>query len=92
MLSIRDSNNRVNWKLLLWIWQKYNTHATVKEQIYEQTLTNIDNELYCYSNEFHSHVLFDRLWLIDSTLLKVFLRHSDLRGFLFERFSYGILI
>ena len=68
MLSIRDSNNRVNWKLLLWIWQKYNTHATVKEQIYEQTLTNIDNELYCYSNEFHSHVLFDRLRLIDSTI------------------------
>jgi hypothetical protein len=25
-------------------------------------LTNIDNELYCYSNEFHSHLPFDRLW------------------------------
>jgi hypothetical protein len=24
-------------------------------------LTNIDNELYCYSNEFHSHLPFDRL-------------------------------
>jgi hypothetical protein len=26
-----------------------------------ETLTNIDNELYCYSNEFHSHLPFDRL-------------------------------
>ena len=25
-------------------------------------LTNIDNELYCYSNEFHSHLPFDRLY------------------------------
>jgi hypothetical protein len=32
-LPIRDSNNRGNcyW----WIWQKYNTHVTVKDQIYE---------------------------------------------------------
>jgi hypothetical protein len=37
----------------------------MKDQIYEQTLTNmyIDNELYCYSNEFHGHLPFDRLWL-----------------------------
>jgi hypothetical protein len=26
-------------------------------------LTKIDNELYCYSNEFHSHLPFDRLWI-----------------------------
>ena len=25
-------------------------------------LTNIDNELYCYSNEFHSLLPFDRLY------------------------------
>jgi hypothetical protein len=30
--------------------------------IYEYTLTNTDNELYCYSNEFHSHLPFDRPW------------------------------
>ena len=28
-------------------------------------MTNIDNELYCYSNEFHSHLPFDRPWLIE---------------------------
>jgi hypothetical protein len=32
-----------------WIWQKYNTHVTVKDHIYEYTLTNTDNELYCYN-------------------------------------------
>jgi hypothetical protein len=45
-----------------WIWQKYNTHMTVKDHIYAYTLTNIDNELYCYSNEFHSHLPFNRPW------------------------------
>jgi hypothetical protein len=25
-------------------------------------LTNIDSEFYCYSNELHSHLPFDRLW------------------------------
>ena len=34
-LPIRDSNNRVNWKLLFVEWQEYNTHVTVKDQIYE---------------------------------------------------------
>jgi hypothetical protein len=24
----------------------------------------LSNELYCYYNEFHSHLPFDRLWLI----------------------------
>jgi hypothetical protein len=43
------------------VGQEYNTHVTVKDKIYEYTLTNIDNELYCYSNEFHSHLPFDRL-------------------------------
>ena len=33
---------------------------SVKEHIYEYTLTNTDNELYCYSKEFHSHLPFDR--------------------------------
>jgi hypothetical protein len=33
----------------------------VKDQIYEWTLTDIDNELHCYSNEFHSHLPFDKL-------------------------------
>ena len=57
-------------------------HVTVKDHIYEYTLTNINNELYCYSNEFHSHLPFDRLWiersghwatytLRDSALLRV---------------------
>jgi hypothetical protein len=23
-----------------------------------------NNELYCYSNEFHGHLPFDRLWLV----------------------------
>ena len=60
-LPICDSNNR---KIENCYWQKYNTHVTVKAmQIYEQTLINIDSELYCYSNEFHSHLPFDRLWL-----------------------------
>ena len=29
-----------------------------------RAVNNIDNvnELYCYSNEFHSHLPFDRLW------------------------------
>ena len=35
-------------------------HVTVKDHIYEYTLTNTDNELYCNSNEFHSHLPFDR--------------------------------
>ena len=35
-LPIRDSNNRVNWiNCYWWIWQKYNTHVTVKDHIYE---------------------------------------------------------
>jgi hypothetical protein len=34
----------------------------VKDHIYEYTLTNTDNELYCYSNAFHSHLPFDRPW------------------------------
>ena len=38
-------------------------HVTVKDHIYEYALTNTDNELYCYSNEFHSHLLFDRPWI-----------------------------
>jgi hypothetical protein len=38
--------------------------VTVKDHIYEYTLTNTDNELYCYSNEFHSHLPFDRLWFV----------------------------
>ena len=57
---IRDSNNRETGNCYWWIWQKYNTHVTVKDHIYEYTLTNTDNELYCYSNEFHSHLPFDR--------------------------------
>ena len=35
-------------------------HVTVKDHIYEYTLTNTDNELYCNSNESHSHLPFDR--------------------------------
>ena len=50
--AIRDSNNRETGNGYWWIWQKYNTHVTVKDHIYEYTLTNTDNELYCYSNEF----------------------------------------
>ena len=57
---IRDSNNRETGNCYWWIWQKYNTHVTVKDHIYEYTLTNTYNELYCYSNEFHSHLPFDR--------------------------------
>jgi hypothetical protein len=57
---IRDSNNRETGNCYWWIWQKYNTHVTVKDHIYEYTLTNMDKELYCYSNEFHSHLPFDR--------------------------------
>jgi hypothetical protein len=60
---IRDSNNRETGNCYWWIWQKYNTHVTVKDHIYEYTLTNTDNALYCYSNEFHSHLPFDRPWL-----------------------------
>jgi hypothetical protein len=60
---IRDSNNRETGNCYWWIWQKYNTHVTVKDHIYEYALTNTDNELYCYSNEFHSHLLFDRPWI-----------------------------
>ena len=59
---IRDSNTRETGNCNWWIWQKYNTHVTVKDHIYEYTLTNTDNELYCYSNEFHSHLPFDRPW------------------------------
>ena len=59
---IRDSNNRETGNCYWWIWQKYNTHVTVKDHIYKYTLTNTDNELYCYSNEFHSHLPFDRPW------------------------------
>jgi hypothetical protein len=59
---IRDSNNRETGNCYWWIWQKYNTHVTVKDHIYEYTLTNTDNELYCYSNAFHSHLPFDRPW------------------------------
>jgi hypothetical protein len=34
-LPIRDSNNREIGNCYWWIWQKYNTHVTVKDQIYE---------------------------------------------------------
>jgi hypothetical protein len=34
-LPIRDSNNRGIWNFYWRIWQKYNTHVTVKDQIYE---------------------------------------------------------
>ena len=60
---IHDSNNRETGNCYWWIWQKYNTHVTVKDHIYEYMLTNTDNELYCYSNEFHSHLPFDRPWI-----------------------------
>jgi hypothetical protein len=32
---IRDSNNRETGNMLLVVEQKYNTHVTVKDQIYE---------------------------------------------------------
>jgi hypothetical protein len=32
---IRDSNNREIGNCCWWIWQKYNTHVMVKDQIYE---------------------------------------------------------
>ena len=34
-LPIRDSNNSETGNCYWWIWQKYNTHVTVKDQIYE---------------------------------------------------------
>ena len=34
-LPIRDSNNREIRSCYWWIWQKYNTHVTVKDHIYE---------------------------------------------------------
>jgi hypothetical protein len=65
---IRDSNNRETGNCYWWIWQKYNTHVTVKDHIYEYMLTNTDNELYCYSKEFHSHLPFDRPCFMRSTI------------------------
>jgi hypothetical protein len=34
-LPIRDSNNSEIGNCYWWIWQKYNTHMTAKDQIYE---------------------------------------------------------
>jgi hypothetical protein len=36
-------------------------------------LTNIDNELHCYCNEFHSHLPFDRLWINQSQSSNIFM-------------------
>ena len=38
--------------LLLVSWAKIQYTRDAKDSIYEETLTNIDSELYCYSNEF----------------------------------------
>ena len=31
-------------------------------------MTNIDDKLYCYFNEFHSHLPFDRLYMVTSVI------------------------
>ena len=41
----------------------------MKDHIDEYTLTTTDNELYCYSNEFHSHLPFDRSCLYQGPLI-----------------------
>jgi hypothetical protein len=58
-------NNRVNWKLLLVDLAKiqYTRDGEGPDLWNMNTLTNIDNELSCYSNEFHSHLPFDKLWV-----------------------------
>ena len=45
-----------NW----WIWQKHNTHVTMKDNIfYIKRLTNIDNERFSYySNELPNHFFY----------------------------------
>ena len=47
-LPIRDSNNGVNWKLLSVDLQKYNTHVTAKDRIYEQDALRSVNSLGLY--------------------------------------------
>jgi hypothetical protein len=45
-------------------------------------LTNVDNELYCYSNEFHSHLPLDSLWFI------LVLGHSNFNNTSFQWFWF----
>ena len=63
-LPIGDPNNRDIGNCCWWIWQKYiNTIHTWRWRtviMNKRWLT--DNEIYCDSNEFHSHLPFDKLW------------------------------
>ena len=54
--AIHDLNNWALKNCYWWIWQKHSTRVTMKELIFAWRLTNIDNKLYCYSNEFPNHL------------------------------------
>jgi hypothetical protein len=59
----------VKTNLLGIFWQKYNGHVTVRDHICEWALTNMDDELYCCSDEFPNH-LFNSINYDESSVIR----------------------